>query len=204
MELRTSLPHPADLDGPPLFAVSPGCAGALALPLRIAALAASLDVNVLLTGAAGTGKSRLARSIHASGPRAAGPFEELDCRARPEARLASQLFGAEAGVARWARHAVPGRIVAAAGGTLVLDEISQLPFGCQGRLLGLLRTRRFTPLGSSVPRAADVRVIATTRVPLERAVVERRFRSDLFYRLQVLCIRLPSLVARDADAPEPG
>ncbi len=176
-----------------------GHSTALAAVLRQAALVAPLDVNVLLTGDSGTGKSQLARVIHENGPRASGPFVELNCATLPESLVESELFGAAAGAHSTATKAVAGRIASAEGGTLFLDEIAELAVPAQAKLLQLLQSRQYYRLGSATPVHADVRLIAATNTDLEQAVRERRFREDLFYRLQVLPIRLPTLAERRED-----
>ena len=179
-----------------------GHSAALAAVLQQAALVAPLDVNVLLTGDSGTGKSQLARVIHENGPRASGPFVELNCATLPESLVESELFGAAAGAHSTATKAVAGKISAAEGGTLFLDEIAELALPAQAKLLQLLQSRQYYPLGSVTPVHADIRLIAATNIDLQQAVRERRFREDLFYRLQVLPIRLPSLAERREDLRE--
>ena len=176
-----------------------GHSPALAAVLRQAALVAPLDVNVLLTGASGTGKSQLARVIHVNGPRASGPFVELNCATLPEALVENELFGSAAGAHSTAMKSVPGKIAAADGGTLLLDEIAELAISAQAKLLQLLQSRQYFRLGSTEPVRADVRLVAATNTDLEQAVRENRFREDLFYRLQVLPIRLPPLAERRED-----
>lgn len=179
-----------------------GHGGALAAALEQAALVAPLDVSVLLTGDSGTGKSALARVIHDSGPRAGRPFVELNCGALPETLVESELFGAAPGAHSTARQATVGKVAAAEGGTLLLDEVGELPPAAQAKLLQLLQSRTYYPLGSSEMQKAHVRVIAATNVDLEAAVAEKRFRDDLYYRLQVVPIRMPSLAERVEDLPE--
>jgi Nif-specific regulatory protein len=176
-----------------------GQSAAFAEALREAMLAAPLDVNVLLLGASGTGKSQLARAIHENSPRSPGPFVELNCAALPEPLLESELFGARAGAHSEARRDALGKVAAAERGTLFLDEIGELPVGSQAKLLQLLQTKQYFPLGSATPLRADLRVIAATNQDLQAAVRERRFREDLYYRLQVLPIRMPSLAERTGD-----
>ena len=179
-----------------------GHSEALAATLEQAALVAPLDVNVLITGDSGTGKNQLARVIHDNGPRASRPFLELNCAALPEELLENELFGSKAGAHSTAIEDVPGKVGAAKGGTLFLDEISEMPIGAQAKLLQLLQSGEYYPLGSAEPARADVRVIAATNADLREVVQEKRFREDLLYRLEVLPIRMPSLAERADDVPE--
>jgi transcriptional regulator with GAF, ATPase, and Fis domain len=179
-----------------------GRSAALAAILKQVALVAPLDINVLLTGESGTGKSQLARVIHDNGPRAGHPFVEVNCGALPETLMESELFGAMPGAHSTAAHRIEGKVAAAEHGTLFLDEISDLTPSAQAKLLQLLQSKQYYPLGASKPLRADVRVIAATNTDLERAVAEHRFREDLFYRLQVLPVRVPSLAERREDIRE--
>jgi Nif-specific regulatory protein len=163
-------------------------------------MAAPLDIHVLLTGPSGAGKTLLANAIHLASRRRNRRFVELNCAAIPEALLENELFGAEPG----AHSAVPkggvkGKVEAAEGGTLFLDEIAELPIGAQAKLLQLLQSKTYYRLGDAEPRTADVRVLAATNVNLKNAVAERRLREDLYYRLQVLEARVPSLAERTED-----
>ncbi|HEX4341661.1 MAG TPA: sigma 54-interacting transcriptional regulator [Polyangiaceae bacterium] len=176
-----------------------GRSAAIERLLREVALIAPLDVSVLLTGDTGTGKSHLARVIHVNGGRRQGPLVELNCATIPEPLMESELFGAMPGAHSTASHRMEGRISAAEGGTLVLDEITELSVSAQAKLLQVLQTKEYYPLGSSKPRSADVRLIAATNVDLRAAVEERRFREDLYYRLAVMPIRLPTLAERRDD-----
>jgi len=178
-----------------------GHSAALAEALRNIALVAPLDVDVLLTGETGTGKSDVARAIHTNSARSAGPFVDVNCAALPDELLESELFGAMPGAHSTAARRIPGKVAAAEGGSLLLDEISELPIGCQAKLLQLLHSRQYYPLGSAQPVRADVRILAATNVDLRFAVSERRFREDLLYRLEVLPIRMPSLAQRRDDIP---
>src|SRR6185369_11883321 len=175
---------------------------ALAAVLKQAALVAPLDVHVLLTGETGTGKSQLARVIHDNGPRAPRTYVELNCAAVPEALLESELFGALPGAHSTANRRVEGKVAAAEGGTLMLDEIGELSMSAQAKLLQLLQSKEYFPLGAARAERADVRVIAATNIDLKQAAAERRFREDLFFRLQVLPIRMPSLAERREDIAE--
>jgi Nif-specific regulatory protein len=176
-----------------------GRSQAVAQLLREVALVAPLDVSVLITGETGTGKSQLARTIHMNGPRRSRPLVELNCATIPEPLMESELFGALQGAHSTATHRMEGKIAVAEGGTLVLDEVAELSVTAQAKLLQLLQTREYYPLGAPRPRIANIRLIATTNVDLRAAVEEKRFREDLFYRLQVLPIRVPSLAERRED-----
>jgi len=179
-----------------------GRSPALAEALNQAALVAPLDVNVLITGGSGTGKTQLARIIHDNGPRASRPFVELNCAALPEELIESELFGARPGAHSTARNEMRGKVAAAEGGTLFLDEIGEMPVAAQAKLLQLLQSREYYPLGANEPVRADVRVIAATNGDLKEAVAEKRFREDLLYRLEVLPIRMPSLAERSQDVTD--
>lgn len=179
-----------------------GRSEALAVLLRQVALIAPLDVSVLLTGQSGTGKTQIARVIHENSPRAGQPFIELNCAALPEALFESELFGALPGAHSTATRRILGKVAAADRGTLLLDEVGDLSLPVQAKLLHLLQSKQYYPLGATTPVGADVRLIAATNVDLEAAVADRRFREDLFYRLQVLPLRVPTLAERREDIAE--
>lgn len=178
-----------------------GRSRALANVLREIELVAPLDVGVLLLGATGTGKTQLARALHRNSARASGPFVELNCAALPDQLFESELFGAEAGAHSTAQRRVEGKVAAAERGTLLLDEVGELSLSSQAKLLQLLQSKSYYPLGSSRLRTADARIVAATNADLEQLVAEKKFREDLYYRLQVISIRLPSLAERAEDTP---
>jgi Nif-specific regulatory protein len=176
-----------------------GRSAALARVLQQVALVAPLDLSILLTGETGTGKSQLARVIHDNSLRASGPFIELNCAALPDNLIESELFGAMPGAHSTATRRIEGKVAAAAQGTLLLDEVGDLSLPAQAKLLQLLQSGDYFPLGAARPVRADVRVIAATNTDLAAALAEHRFRVDLFYRLHVLPIHVPSLAERRDD-----
>ncbi len=157
--------------------------------------------TVLIQGASGTGKSMLARIIHQLSPRRDGPFVKLNCGAIPDSLLESELFGYRKGAFTDAKKDKPGRLQAADGGTLFLDEVGCMSPALQVKLLRFLEERVFVPLGATEPVSADVRIVAATNVDLEQQVEAGTFRADLFYRLNVIGIRLPTLAERREDIP---
>jgi Nif-specific regulatory protein len=179
-----------------------GRSPALAGVLQQVAMVASREVTVLLTGAGGTGKTRIARLIHENSPRSARPFIEVNCANLQEALAESELFGALPGAHSTATRKIEGKVAAAEGGTLFLDEIGELQLVVQAKLLQLLQSKEYFPLGATRSSTADVRLIAATNVDLKAAVSKRAFREDLFYRLQVLPIRVPSLSERRQDVAD--
>jgi transcriptional regulator with GAF, ATPase, and Fis domain len=154
---------------------------------------------VLLFGETGAGKDVIANSIHYSSPRKDGPFVKVNCGAIPETLLDSELFGHEKGAFTGATAAREGRWKAAHGGTLMLDEVGELPLPLQAKLLRALQDGTYSPLGSDLTEQADVRVLAATNRDLEEEIAARRFREDLYYRLNVVEIHLPALRERTAD-----
>ena len=167
--------------------------------LQLIARAARVDANVLVLGENGTGKELVARAIHSLGPRAKGPFVAVNCAALPETLLESELFGYEKGAFTGAAAAKPGRFEIATGGTLFLDEIGDLQASLQAKLLRVVQEKAFERLGGTRTLRPDFRLIAATHQDLRRAVVEGRFREDLFYRLFVLPIQLAPLRDRPED-----
>ena len=158
-------------------------------------------LNVLLLGETGTGKSRIAQRLHQLSPRREGPLVSVNCGALPESLVDSELFGHEKGAFTGAVHRKPGKVERAQGGTLFLDEIGDLPVATQARLLHVLQERCIERVGGVRSLPVDVRVIAATHRDLEEMVGEGAFRADLFYRLHVFPIRLPSLRERPEDIP---
>ena len=169
--------------------------------VEMARLAAASEATVLLRGESGTGKTVLARAIHAWSGRAAQPFSLISCPSFPPDLLESELFGHVKGAFTGAFRDNPGRIAATDGGTLVLDEIGDLPLALQPKLLRFVQEREYERVGDAVTRRADVRLIAATNADLQEAVKEGRFRQDLYFRLSVIPIEIPPLRERPGDVP---
>jgi two-component system response regulator HydG len=157
---------------------------------------------VLVMGETGTGKELVARAIHACSPRSSRPFVTVNAAAIPEALLESEMFGHTRGAFTGATQAHRGMLVEADGGTLLLDEIGDMPFGLQSKLLRVLQTGEIRAVGGDRIQHVDVRVVAATHRKLPELVKQGRFREDLFYRLNVLSVSVPPLRARKADIPE--
>jgi len=179
-----------------------GRSRAIAGLLEEIAQVSALDVGVLLTGESGTGKSLVARVIHENSKRKGEAFVELNCGAIPEGLVESELFGAVAGAHSTANRRMPGKVAAAERGTLFLDEIGDLQPSAQAKLLQLLQSRDYFPLGADRPERANIRVIAATNTDLQERMEEGRFREDLYYRLHVLPVRTPALAERTEDVVE--
>jgi formate hydrogenlyase transcriptional activator len=190
-----------DLDRASMFEEIIGSSPALQNVLAQVAKVAQTDATVLILGETGTGKELLARAIHKRSRRAGGAFIRVNCAAIPPSLIASELFGHEKGAFTGALQRRLGRFEAADGGTIFLDEIGELPQEAQVALLRVLQEREIERVGSSHPIAVDVRVLAATNSDLEAAVERGTFREDLFYRLNVVPIRLPPLRDRAADIP---
>lgn len=178
-----------------LFARSRGMREAVGLAERVSATAS----NVLITGESGAGKDALAAFIHARSSRATQPFVKIDCATLPGGLLEAELFGYERGAFTGASEAKPGRLEAANTGTVVLDEIAHLSIDAQAKLLRVIEEREFERLGGRATMRLNARVIALTNVDLAEAVKRRRFRADLFYRLNVIHIQVPPLREREED-----
>jgi DNA-binding NtrC family response regulator len=169
--------------------------------LSIARRIAPADISVLLTGETGTGKEVMARAIHRASGRGSKPFVPFNCSAVPREMLESQLFGYRKGAFTGAQTSFDGVIRAAAGGTLFLDEIAEIGPDLQPKLLRFLETREVHGLGETQPVKVDVRVVAATNADLESLVADGRFREDLFYRLNVVRLRVPPLRERREEIP---
>ena len=169
--------------------------------LDLAARVARTDVTVFINGPTGSGKEVLARQVHAASRRAAAPFVAINCAAIPENMLEAILFGHEKGAFTGASNANKGIIRAAEGGTLMLDEISEMPMGLQSKLLRVLQERSLTPIGAQKEVPVDIRVIATSNRDMPEEVRARRFREDLFYRLNVFPLTTQALCERPDDIP---
>jgi two-component system response regulator FlrC len=167
--------------------------------IELARRVAASDCTVLIVGESGTGKEVLARFIHRCSPRSREPFIAVNCAAIPENMLEAMLFGYERGAFTGAHAAHPGKFEQAQGGTLLLDEITEMPLGLQAKLLRVLQEREVERLGGRTPIALDVRVLATTNRRLREEVAAGRFREDLYYRLNVFPLAISPLRARRDD-----
>ncbi len=169
--------------------------------LDMIARVGSTDATVLIHGESGTGKELVARAIHDSGTRREGPFVAINCAAVPPLLLESELFGHARGAFTDARSARTGLFLTARGGTLFLDEIGEMPLEMQAKLLRALQERTVRPVGGNREVPFDARVIAATNRDLEEDVRQKRFREDLYYRIAVVCVEVPTLRARPQDIP---
>ncbi len=179
-----------------------GRSDALASVYKQITLAAETTATVLLRGETGVGKGLFARAVHVNSARQGGPFVTVDCTTLPAQLVESELFGHERGAFTGADRRVIGRIETASGGTLFLDEIGDLPLDLQGKLLRVLQERTFERVGGRTPLTADVRIVCATHRDLEKAMDEGRFREDLYYRLRVVEIEVPTLRARGPEEIE--
>ena len=167
--------------------------------LKLAAKVALSDATVMITGPSGSGKEILSRYVHDKSPRAGGPFVAINCAAIPDTMLESTLFGYEKGAFTGAVQACPGKFEQAQGGTILLDEITEMDLSLQAKLLRVLQEREVERLGSRKSIALDVRVIATSNRDLRQAVAEHKFREDLYYRLNVFPLHWRALKDRPLD-----
>ena len=186
---------------PPGFTHLMGSSQALERVLKQARSVAATSATVLLSGENGTGKEMLARAIHQESPRASGPFVAVSCAALPEALIESELFGHEKGAFTSATQSHKGRFELANGGTLFLDEIGDLSAAVQVKLLRVLQEREFERVGGIKTLTVDIRLIAASNRDLEKEVAAGRFRQDLYFRLNVVPLHLPSLRERPDDIP---
>jgi len=186
-----------DFDRRNIIGNSPGIITLLELVAKVA----SSDAGVLITGESGSGKELIAGAIHFNSPRRQGPFVQVNCAAITETLLESELFGHEKGAFTGALRQKEGRFRQAHSGTLFLDEVSEMSPGMQVKLLRALQEREITRVGGETPIKLDVRIIAATNRDLEQDVAEGRFREDLFYRLDVISLRVPPLRERREDIP---
>src|SRR3984957_5016786 len=178
-----------------------GNSAALKSVLGAVGRVAPTNATVLVLGETGTGKELIAAAIHKSSPRCAGPFVKINCAAIPFELLESELFGYEKGAFTGAFANKIGRFEMANGGTLFLDEIGDIPLGLQPKLLRVLQEQEFEPLGSTRTHQVDVRLVAATNRDLASMVKQGTFRSDLYYRLNVFPVLLPTLRDRREDIP---
>ncbi len=169
---------------------------------RVMARLMHTDLTVMIWGESGTGKELVARALHNFGKRSKGPFLAINMAAIPRELIESELFGHERGAFTGATERAAGKFEQAQGGTLFLDEIGDMPLEAQTRLLRVLQEGEFTTVGGRNPRRADVRIVAATHQNLRALIHEGRFREDLFYRLNVVPIRLPALRERRDDIPD--
>jgi two-component system response regulator GlrR len=191
----------ADNDGPAAFGRLRGVSSAMRDVIDRLQRIAGRDTTLLLEGESGTGKELAAHAVHDAGTRHGKPFVVVDCGALPHTLIEAELFGHERGAYTGATQAREGAFVRAQGGTVFLDEIGELDLDVQPRLLGVIERREVKPLGGSSTKRVDVRIIAATNRDLRRDVGQGAFRADLYYRLAVSCVRLPSLDDRPEDIP---
>jgi len=190
----------ARLAGAPDTAIV-GSSPAITRLLDLLSTVADSDAPVLITGESGTGKELVARRLHALSGRSGKPFVAVNCAAFPETLLEAELFGHERGAFTGAARKREGRFRTAHGGTLLLDEVAEIPLPAQAKLLRVLQEGTFEPLGSDVPVRADVRILSATHRDLKARIAEGTFREDLYYRLNGITLQVPPLRDRSSDLP---
>ena len=167
--------------------------------LRLVRRVSQVDATVLILGESGTGKELIARAIHAQSPRQTGPFHAIDCGAIPQSLLESELFGHTKGAFTGAESSRKGLFEVSSGGTVLLDEVGEMPLALQAKLLRVLQEREIRPVGSDRPRKVDVRILAATNRNLQEEANRGTFREDLYYRLNVISMPVPALRDRPDD-----
>jgi two-component system response regulator HydG len=187
------------VDGTRRFNGILGTSAAVTKMCELVARVADTETTVLITGESGTGKELVAKALHAKSGRRDGPFVAINCAAMPENLLESELFGHVKGAFTDARNARPGLFIKGSKGTLFLDEIGEMPPGMQAKLLRALQERTVRPVGGEQEQPFDARIIAATNRDLETEVEEKRFREDLFYRINVVRVHVPPLRSRGSD-----
>ena len=178
-----------------------GTSEAIASIRRMAPKIAKSDAPALITGSTGTGKEHFARLLHAESGRSSRPFVAVNCAAIPDTLFEAEIFGFERGSFTGATHAQKGKAVLADGGTLFLDEIGELSPYCQSKLLRVIEEQEVQPIGAPRPIQVNIRVVAATNRDVELAMADGRFRSDLYYRINVARVAIPDLAERPQDIP---
>ncbi len=204
LEAARLMRSPVEMDAPPKSTASEvliGRSRAMQEVYKAIGRVAPTDATVLIRGESGTGKELVARAIYHHSLRADKPFLVINCVAIPDTLLESELFGYERGAFTGAAHRRVGKIEQANGGTVFLDEIGDMPFSIQAKILRLLQEKSIERLGGREPIPVDVRIVAATNRDLEKALEEGRFREDLYYRLKVVTLKLPPLRERAEDIP---
>ncbi len=199
--LRLSVPAGQGAALEPWRAELVGASPAMQELLERARLVAASEASVFIAGASGTGKELLARAVHRASPRAGKPFVAINCAAIPEHLLESELFGHRKGAFTGAAYHHTGLFLEADGGTVFLDEIGDMPLALQAKLLRVLQERQVRPVGATQAVPVDVRVVSATHRNLEELLQGGQFREDLYYRLNVVSLRLPALAERREDIP---
>src|SRR5579872_6828145 len=200
LEVIRERTHPETQAGPPEVLLV-GASPEMQRVSEIIRLVGARRATVLITGETGTGKELAARALHRAGPRGRGPWVAVNCSALPGNLLEAELFGHVKGAFTGAVQSRVGRFEQAEGGTLLLDEIGELPLDLQAKLLRVLQEREFQRLGSSETIKADIRVVAATNCDLMERIEQGRFREDLYYRLNVVPLAMPALRQRPGDIP---